>query len=213
MFVDNLDVISEMDISNTLNEAIHVLKSSGCATPRLDAEVLLSACLKMDRTRFHIDCKKPVTENDYQEFQRCIERRRRGEPVAYIVGKKEFWSLPFEVNSHVLIPRPETEILVEEVLKICSSMKRGNLRILEIGTGSGAISVSLAHELKNAQIIATDISQDAIQVADRNAQINNVANQISFLSGNLFEPVSGKFDIIVSNPPYISKEEYDRLPT
>jgi release factor glutamine methyltransferase len=169
--------------------------------------------LKKDRTRFHIDREQSLTENNYQEFWRCIERRRRGEPVAYIVGKKEFWSLPFEVNSHVLIPRPETEILVEEVLKVCSGMKTGNLRILEIGTGSGAISVSLAHELKNAQIVATDISQEAIKVASRNAQINDVANQISFLSGNLFEPVSGKFDIIVSNPPYISKEEYDRLPT
>jgi len=213
MFVDDLNVISDMNILNALTEAIHVLKSSGCATPRLDAEVLLSACLKMDRTRFHIDREQSVTEKDYQEFRRCIERRRRGEPVAYIVGKKEFWSLLFEVNKHVLIPRPETEILVEEVLKVCSSPKTRELRILEIGTGSGAISVSLAHELQNAKIVATDNSQEAINVASRNAQINNVANQISFLSGNLFDPVSGKFDIIVSNPPYISKEEYDRLPS
>ena len=213
MFVDDLNVISDMNILNTLTKAIHVLKSSGCATPGLDAEVLLSACLKMDRTRFHIDREQSLTENNYQEFRRCIERRKHGEPVAYIVGKKEFWSLPFEVNKHVLIPRPETEILVEEVLKVCSGLKTGNLRILEIGTGSGAISVSLAHELKNAHIIATDISLDAIKVASRNAQINDVANQISFLQGNLFEPVPGKFDIIVSNPPYISNDEYDRLPS
>ncbi|MGZ3648270.1 MAG: peptide chain release factor N(5)-glutamine methyltransferase [Syntrophales bacterium] len=211
--MDNLNVISDMNISNSLNEAIQVLKSSGCATPRLDAEVLLSACLKMDRTRFHIDRGQLLTEDEFQEFWRCIERRKRGEPVAYIVGKKEFWSLPFEVNKHVLIPRPETEILVEEVLRICSSPKTRELRILEIGTGSGAISVTLAHELKNVQITATDISQDAINIASRNAQLNNVANQISFLLGNLFETVSGKFDIIVSNPPYISKEEYDRLPS
>jgi len=202
-----------MNILNALTEAVHVLKGCSCASPRLDAEVLLSVCLKKDRTRFHIDREQSLAEKDYQEFRRSIERRRCGEPVAYIVGSKEFWSLPFEVNSHVLIPRPETEILVEEVLKVCSGRKARNLRILEIGTGSGAISVSLAHELKNAQIVATDISQDAINIASRNAQINNAANQISFLSGNLFEPVSGKFDIIVSNPPYISKEEYDRLPT
>ncbi len=213
MFVDGLNVISDMNILNAITEAIHFLKSCGCATPRLDAEVLLSACLKKDRTCFHIDREKSLTENELEEFQRCIERRRVGEPVAYIVGKKEFWSLPFEVNKHVLIPRPETEIIVEEVLKVCSSLKTRELRILEIGTGSGAISVSLAHELKNAQIIATDISQDAINVASRNAQINNVASQISFLSGNLFEPVSGKFDIIVSNPPYISREEYGCLPS
>jgi len=213
MFVDDLNVISEMNILNTLSEAIQVLASCGCATPGLDAEVLLSACLKKDRTHFHIDREQSLTENELQEFRRCIERRRCGEPVAYIVGKKEFWSLPFEVNSHVLIPRPETEILVEEVLKVCSGLKATNLRILEIGTGCGAISVSLAYELKNAQIVATDISQDAINIASRNAEINNVVNQISFLWGNLFEPVSGKFDIIVSNPPYISKEEYDRLPS
>jgi release factor glutamine methyltransferase len=213
MFVDDLKVINDMNIFNVLSEAIQVLASCGCATPGLDAEVLLSACLKKDRTHLHIDREQPLTEKDLQEFRRCIERRRRGEPVAYIVGKKEFWSLPFEVNSHVLIPRPETEILVEEVLKVCSGLKATNLRILEIGTGCGAISVSLAYELKNAQIVATDISQDAINIASRNAEINNVVNQISFLWGNLFEPVSGKFDIIVSNPPYISKEEYDRLPT
>ena len=211
--MDDLNVISKMNIVNALTEAIHVLKSYGCPTPGLDTEVLLSACLKKDRTHFHIDREQSLAEKDFQEFRRCIERRRCGEPVAYIVGRKEFWSLPFEVNSHVLIPRPETEILVEEVLKVCSGLKATNLRILEIGTGSGAISVSLAHELKNAQIVATDISQDAINIASRNAEINNVVNQISFLWGNLFEPVSGKFDIIVSNPPYISKEEYDRLPT
>jgi len=213
LFVDHLDIISEMNILNALTEAIHVLKTCGSATPGLDAEVLLSACLQKDRTRFHIDREQPLTEEDFQKFRRLIERRRCGEPVAYIVGRKEFWSLSLEVNSHVLIPRPETEILVEEVLKVCSGLKAGKLRILEIGTGSGAISISLAHELKNAQIVATDISQDAINVASRNAEINNVANQISFLWGNLFEPVSGKFDIIVSNPPYISKDEYDRLPT
>lgn len=201
-----------MNIWDALNEAIHALKSSGSATPGLDAEVLLSFCLKKDRTRLHLDRAQSLTENELRNFRRCIERRRCGEPVAYIVGRREFWSLPFEVNSHVLIPRPETEILVEEVLKICSGLKTTKLRILEIGTGSGAIAVSLAYELKNAQIVATDISQDAINIASRNAQINSVTDQISFLRGHLFEPVSGKFDIIVSNPPYVSREEYDRLP-
>jgi release factor glutamine methyltransferase len=210
--MDDLNVINDMNISNALSEAIQVLKSCRSASPGLDAEVLLSACLKKDRTRFRIDHEQSLTENELQEFRRCIERRRSGEPVAYILGRKEFWSLPFEINKHVLVPRPETEILVEEALKVCSGMKTGNLRILEIGTGCGAISVSLAHELKNAKITATDISQEAIKVASRNAQINDVANQIFFLQGNLFEPVSGKFDIIVSNPPYISRDEYDRLP-
>lgn len=212
MFVGDLDIISEMNILNALTEAIYILKTCGSATPRLDAEVLLSFCLKKDRTRFHLDREQWLTEDELQDFRQCVERRRCGEPVAYIVGRKEFWSLTFEVNSHVLIPRPETEILVEEVLKICSSLKAIGLRILEIGTGSGAIAVSLAHELPSSQIVATDISLDAINIASRNAQINNVADQISFLKGHLFEAVSGEFDIIVSNPPYVSREEYDLLP-
>jgi release factor glutamine methyltransferase len=212
LFVDGLGAIINMKIFNALTEAMHILKGCGCTTPRLDAEVLLSACLQKDRTSFNIDRERPLTEKDCQKFRQLIERRRRGEPVAYIVGRKEFWSLAFEVNSHVLIPRPETEILVEEVLKVGSDLKARNLRMLEIGTGCGAISISLAHELKNSQIVATDISKDAIDVASRNAEMNNVADQISFLWGNLFEPVSGKFDIIVSNPPYISKDEYKQLP-
>ncbi len=202
-----------MNIRDALSEAIRVLKSAGSASPGLDVEVLLSSCLKKDRTSFYLHHEQQLTESELRHFRRSVERRGRGEPVAYIVGRKEFWSLPFEVNRHVLIPRPETEMLVEEVLKISSRLKEQNSKILEIGTGSGIIAVSLAHEIKNVQIVATDISQDAINVASRNAQINNVADQISFLRGHLFEPVSGKFDIIVSNPPYVSKEEYGRLPS
>jgi release factor glutamine methyltransferase len=168
--------------------------------------------LKKGRTILYSQPGKHLTEKEYEEYQQWIERRTHGEPVAYIVGKREFWSLPFEVSRHVLIPRPETEILVEEVLKICEGGGIKTPRILEIGTGCGAISVSLASELKGAHIVATDISWEAIKVAKKNAHNNVVENQISFLIGDLFQPVSGKFDIIVSNPPYISEEEYDNLP-
>jgi len=204
--------IGTMDILNVLNQTVRALDLSGSTTSRLDAEVLLSACLKKDRTSLYTHPEHLLTEKDLEEFHHLVERRKLGEPVAYIVGKKEFWSLLFEVNRHILVPRPETEILVEEVLRVCSGIGGKNLKILEIGTGSGAISVSLASELREAQIIATDISQEAIAVAMRNAQNNGVENRISFLSGNLFHPVSGKFDIVVSNPPYISQEEYEQLP-
>jgi release factor glutamine methyltransferase len=201
-----------MDILNVLNKAIFILESNGFKSPRLDAEVLLSSCLKKERTSLYTHPEQSLTEKEHEEFQQWVERRKHGEPVAYIVGEKEFWSLLFQVNNHVLVPRPETEILVEEVLKVCSGITERNFRILEIGTGCGAISVALASELKSAQIVATDISQEALAVALENAKNNNVEQRISFLPGNLFQPVSGKFDIIVSNPPYISQEEYDKLP-
>lgn len=202
-----------MNIASVLNKSVLSLKNQGIANPLLDAEVLLCALLKKGRTILYSHPGKHITEKEYEEYQQWIERRKHGEPVAYIVGKREFWSLPFEVSRHVLIPRPETEILVEEVLKICEGGGIKTPRILEIGTGCGAISVSLASELKGAHIVATDISWEAIKVAKKNAHNNGVENQISFLIGDLFQPVSGKFDIIVSNPPYISEEEYDHLPS
>jgi release factor glutamine methyltransferase len=202
-----------MDIASVLNKAVTSLENQGIATPRLDAEVLLCVLIKKERTIFYSHPGEKLTEKENKIYQQLIERRKHGEPVAYIVGKREFWSLPFEVSRHVLIPRPETEIIVEEVLKICEGGKVKNPKILEIGTGCGAISVSLASELKEAHIVATDISREAIAVAMKNAYNNGVENQIAFLIGDLFQPVSGKFDIIVSNPPYISEEEYDHLPS
>jgi release factor glutamine methyltransferase len=202
-----------MNIASVLNKSVLSLENQGISNPRLDAEVLLCALLKKGRAILYSHPGEQLTEKEYEEYQQWIERRKHGEPVAYIVGKREFWSLPFEVSRHVLIPRPETEILVEEVLKACAAGRVKNPRILEIGTGCGAISVSLASELKEAYIVATDISREAIAVAMKNARNNGVENQISFLIGDLFQPVSGKFDTIVSNPPYISEEEYDDLPS
>jgi len=191
-----------MDIISALKEAVITLETCGLANPRLDAEVLLSVLLNKERTTLYSHPEELLSDKELGEFQQWIEKRKTGEPVAYITGRKEFWSLPFEINRHVLVPRPETEILVEEVLKACSNNKEKKLKILEIGTGCGAICVSLASELRKAQITATDISQEAIAVAHKNAQSNGVESQ----------PVSGKFDVIVSNPPYISKAEYELLP-
>jgi len=201
-----------MDIRSVLNCATLDLERYGSNTPRLDAEVLLFHCIKMSRLSLYAHPEKLMTEEDFQQFQGWVARRCAGEPVSYIIGQKEFWSLPFEVNPDVLIPRPETEILIEAILREYSVRDYEHLMILEIGTGSGAISVALASELKNAKIVATDISQKALSVAIKNAGNNSVENQISFRSGSLFEPVSEKFDIIVSNPPYIPEEKFESLP-
>jgi len=204
--------MSPSNVLKVLNRTALNFKKRGFSSSRLDAEVLLSTYLNTDCSGLYVNIERLLTDEELKGFLGWVERRQKGEPVAYITGRKEFWSLTFEVNSKVLVPRPETELLVEEVLKVCSYMGDRNIDILEIGTGSGAISVAIASDLKNVSIIATDISEEAIKVTRRNAEKNGVAGKISFLHGNLFEPVSGKFDIIVSNPPYISEEEFERLP-
>jgi len=202
-----------MDIRSILNLTAIDLERRGLSTPWLDAEVLLFHYLKTDRLGLYRHPERLLTDEEVSGFQSWLARRQQGEPVAYIIGQKEFWSLVFEVNNHVLVPRPETEVLVEEVLRVWSDLGYKNLSILDIGTGSGAIGIALASELKEARIWATDISQEAIEVAMRNARNNDVDSRISFRWGNLFEPVlAEKFDCIVSNPPYISEDEFPYLP-
>ena len=188
------------------------MKESGSTSPRLDAEVLLAAYLHTDRLELYKAPEKPLGEEETAGFGKWLARRRKGEPIAYILGTKEFWSLSFEVNPAVLIPRPETEILVEEALEVSIKMLPPGLRILEIGVGSGAISVALAKELPAARLVATDISAAALAVARRNACTHGVADRIEFLCGDLLAPVVGTFDLIVSNPPYIGTGEFAQLP-
>jgi release factor glutamine methyltransferase len=200
-----------MNIRDMLGQAAANLKKSGSTSPRLDAEVLLASYLNTDRLELYKAPERPLGEEEIAGFEKWQARRLQGEPVAYIIGAKEFWSLLFEVNREVLIPRPETEILVEEALRVGKNMPPG-LRILEIGVGSGAISVALATELPETRLIATDISAGALAVARRNARTHGVADRIEFLCGDLYEPVVGTFDLIVSNPPYITAGEFAQLP-
>ena len=201
-----------MTIQGRLDEAVKVLRKAGIATPRLDAEVLLCHVLHVDRTQLLMRGHSLLTDQELRSFRQWVARRELNEPVAYIVGEKEFWSLVFCVNRHVLIPRPETEILVEEVLRILPGIDHRPVRILEIGVGSGAISVALAASQENIQMIATDISSEAIAVARMNAANAGVADRIQFLVGSLYADLPGVFDVIVSNPPYISDEEFLSLP-
>ena len=144
-------------------------------------------------------------------FNQLITRRLRFEPVAYITGRKAFWSFTLEVNHDVLIPRPDTEVIVEEALAVCRTEAFDQPRILDIGTGSGAIALALAKEIPDAQITATDISAAALKMAKKNACALGLEHSITFLQGDLFEPVCGQFDMIVSNPPYIGAGEYETL--
>lgn len=200
-----------MSIRATLQQATRDLTLSGSPSPRLDAELLLMHVLKIDRLRLCTHPDQELAEEEAALFSRQMERRRQGEPIAYLTGKKEFWSLSFEVGREVLIPRPETECLIEELLRFYRPPGEG-LRILDIGTGSGAIGVVLARELPASRVGATDISAGALSVACRNALLHGVAGRMAFFHGDLFEAVSGTFDILCSNPPYIPDLEYGLLP-
>jgi len=199
------------DIRTILHRTTRDLAAGGSPFPRLDAEVLLMRFLGMDRLQLCMQPERELSQEEAAGFARWVERRHLGEPVAYILGEKEFWSLRFEVSREVLIPRPETECLIEEVLRLYRPPGEG-LRILDIGTGSGAIGVALARELPAARVVATDISPGAIAVARRNAMAHGVAGRMEFFQGDLSAVVSGDFDIICSNPPYIQEDQYDLLP-
>ncbi len=201
-----------MTIREIINEATRSLEAVGIPSARLDAEILLSFCLKRDRLDFFKNPEMQITKNKQADFKKLVARRLKWEPVAYITGRKEFWSFTLEVNKDVLIPRPDTEVIVEEALSICKTQAFDKPRILDIGTGSGAIALALAKELPQAKIVATDISPAALTLARKNARRLGLAKQIEFPRGDLFEPVDGIFDIIVSNPPYIANQEYQELP-
>jgi release factor glutamine methyltransferase len=168
--------------------------------------------LGCDRLEFYKNPVMTISETQLTAFRNLIARRLQWEPVAYITGRKEFWSFTLEVNSSVLIPRPDTEIIVEEALNIYRNFTSLPVRILDIGTGSGAIALALAREITGAKVVATDISIAALNLAQKNAATLGLKEKIDFRQGNLFEPVDGLFDIIVSNPPYIAANDYEELP-
>ena len=186
-------------------------RESGITTPRLDAEVLLGFVLQKSRLQLYLSFEMPVFPDHLSVFRQLVQRRKEHTPVSYLTNHREFMSIDFYVDSRVLIPRPETEILVEYVLDRTST--HGPISLVDIGTGSGAIAVSLAFNRPEWYIVATDISIGALAVAKTNATRHQT--QIEFRSGDMLstlESVDNKFDWIVSNPPYISSQDYKILP-
>jgi release factor glutamine methyltransferase len=193
------------------------LKVHRVENPRLNAELLLARSLNLSREGLYRSLHDLLQEKEREALEKMIQRRISGEPLQYILGQQEFWSIDLKVDSRVLIPRPETELLIEQSLPILSeiSLKR-NPFVLEIGTGSGAIAVALAKEVRNLFLIATDISRDALIVAKENAKSAGVLDRIKFVTGDLFSlfhPMKGRvtFDLILSNPPYIVRRKIDTL--
>ncbi len=197
-------------------------KGKNFDTPRLDAQILLAHSLQCKKIDLYVRSQEQPGEEILAKFRQLVKQRSKGCPVAYLVGHKEFYQLDFLVDQSVLIPRPETEFLVIEALKLIQTMQKNGIekpKILDLATGSGIIAISIAQQIKKATLIATDLSQEALAIAQKNAEKNQVSEQIEFLQGNLFEALSSQrtetespfFHMILSNPPYVTREEYELL--
>ena len=190
-----------MNIENTLNTAIKTLTQFNIPNANLDSEILLAKIIGKDRNYIILNSKEHLGQKYLFRFNNLIERRKKGEPVAYLTRKKEFWKNDFYVDQNVLVPRPDTELIVEEVLKL--SKKRFKLQILDIGTGSGCILLSLLKEIPSFYGTGIDISKKSINVSKYNAKMLNLTNRVKFYNSDVDKFKIGKYDIVVSNPPYI----------
>ncbi|MCP4667139.1 MAG: peptide chain release factor N(5)-glutamine methyltransferase, partial [Deltaproteobacteria bacterium] len=205
-------------IGNLLKVTTDYFKGKGIENPRLDAEVLLAHQLKSERLALYLNLDQPLTKEEISGYRTSVKRRVQREPLQYITGVQEFWSLEFAVGPQALIPRPESEMLVElamGLLKVTGQERDHVPAIVDVGTGCGALAVSLACEMAHAKVWATDISLAALELARQNALKHRVADRVSFLEGDLLKPLENleqRFDVILSNPPYVASEEYEALP-
>lgn len=205
-----------MNIKELLSSTVGYFKKYQLTEPRLDAEVLLAHVLKRERIELYVNFDLPLNEEELKEYRQLVYRRARYIPIAQLIGKKEFMSLDIAVNKDVLIPRPETEELVENIIDYCKDMAMTEPNIVDLGTGSGAIAVSLAYYIKRAKILAIDISPLAVKIARENIEKYNLEERVKTIEGNLLLPLlninKSNVDIVVSNPPYIDKENMEKLP-
>jgi len=198
-----------MDYRTILNQASNLLKNYRIKSARLDSELLLSSSLKISRESLLLNLNKEIKINENKKFKLLLEKRVKKVPVAYILGYKDFWKSKFLVNNSVLIPRPETELIVEEALNYLPKSKYK--KILDIGTGSGCILISILLERQKSIGAGLDISKNAIKIAKINAKLQQVHNRITFVNTDVDKYNLGKYDLIVSNPPYIERVKISRL--
>ena len=190
-----------MNIQTLLNQASKTLDNSSNTSSKLDSEILLSKIIKKNRQYLILNSNEELKKENIKSFDYLVKRRKKGEPIAYLINKKEFWKQNFYINQNVLIPRPDTEILVEETLKLFNVNSK--LNMLDIGTGSGCILISILKERRNFFGTGIDISKKAINVARFNAKMHQLSNRVKFYNSDVDNFNIGKYDLIVSNPPYI----------
>jgi len=200
-----------VQLKRALTAAVDHLESSDCGSPRLNAETLLMFVLGVNRAYLYAHPERELNSDEQTRYNEVIGQRASGIPSQYITGHQEFWGLDFLVSPAVLIPRPETEHLVETVLELAKGFDRP--RIVDVGTGSGCVALALAHELKNAQVYAVDLSSEALEIARANAARLQVDKRVRFLQSNVLDAFAGRddFDFVVSNPPYVGLNEADKV--
>jgi release factor glutamine methyltransferase len=195
--------------------AVQVLKRARIKSPSLTADLLLAFVLQWDRIRVLSHTEDPVSEEAWNRFQNLVRRRTKGEPLQYLTGTQEFYGLDYRLGSGALIPRPETEILVEKALDLIRVRMAPSVRFLDVGTGSGCIAITIAHEVPSATGWAVDISDAALSIARENSIRHGVAERVLMIRSNRLECFSHRtfFDFIFCNPPYVALKDYDSLPT
>ena len=198
-----------MNIKTILHQANKTLSNFSIASAQLDSEILLSKVIKKDRKYLILNANEELKKENIQLFDFLVKRRKKGEPIAYLINKKEFWAQNFYINQNVLIPRPDTEHLVEETLRLFNVNSK--LSILDIGTGSGCILLSILKERRNFYGTGIDISKKAINVACFNAKIHQLNNRVRFYNSDVDKFLIGKYDLIISNPPYIKRKDLKYL--
>ena len=198
-----------MNIQTLLNQASKTLKQLSNTSSKLDSEILLSKIIKKNRKYLILNSNEELKKENIKSFDYLVKRRKKGEPIAYLINKKEFWKQNFYINQNVLIPRPDTEILVEETLKLFNVNSK--LNMLDIGTGSGCILLSILKERRNFFGTGIDISKKAINVARFNAKMHQLSNRVKFYNSDVDKFLIGKYDLVVSNPPYIKRQDLKYL--
>ena len=198
-----------MNIQTLLDQASKTLENSSNTSSKLDSEILLSKIIKKNRKYLILNSNEELKKENIKSFDYLVKRRKKGEPIAYLINKKEFWKQNFYINQNVLIPRPDTETLVEETLKLFNVNSK--LNMLDIGTGSGCILLSILKERRNFFGTGIDISKKAINVARFNAKMHQLSNRVKFYNSDVDKFLIGKYDLVVSNPPYIKRQDLKYL--
>ena len=201
---------TQWTVREVLNWTRGYFEEAGIVQPRLEAEILLAHALDVERLNLYVSPDQPLTVDERSRYRTAVKKRRDGTPLQHLIGEVQFFGLRFRVSRDALVPRPETEELLDHILKLVPRDR--DIACLDLGTGTGVIAVCLARYFPRAAVTAIDVSQSALDLAGGNAALNGVEDRVTFIQSDWFERISGRYDLIASNPPYVDEEELDGLP-